>query len=103
MNDDADDAPFSPFSPVELLHQRVMRTVVNQLQDTPYVLKGGTALLLAHGLDRHSTDLDFDSGQKVNIEGRIRAGLEEAGVETIAVTNAKNTGTVQRFKVHYQV
>ncbi len=50
------------------LHQRVMYHVVKALQDTPYVLKGSTALLMTRGLDRHSTDLDFDARRKLNIE-----------------------------------
>lgn len=58
--------------PDELLHQRVMRQVLNQVQDTPYVLKGGTALLFARNLDRHSTDLDFDAGKRLNLEENSR-------------------------------
>ncbi len=30
-----------------------MRAVALRMQDTPYVLKGGTALALVYGLDRH--------------------------------------------------
>ena len=48
-----------------------MRAVLGEMQDTPYVLKGGTALLFTRGLDRHSTDLDFDSSKKLNLEQRI--------------------------------
>ncbi len=83
------------------LHQRVMYHVVKALQDTPYVLKGGTALLMTRGLDRHSTDLDFDARRKLNIEKRIRRGLEDAGVELRYFSIAKDTDTVQRYKVHY--
>ena len=85
----------------QLLHQRVMTHVVLALQDTPYILKGGTALLLTRGLDRHSIDLDFDSGKKINIEKRIQQGLAAIDVKILSLTIPKDTGTVQRFKVHY--
>ena len=65
------------------------------------MLKGGTALLLAHELPRHSTDLDFDSAKKLNIEGRLRAGLAEAGVEVASMDLRKDSATVQRFMIHY--
>jgi predicted nucleotidyltransferase component of viral defense system len=42
-------------------HERLMRAIVESVNDTPLVLKGGTVLLLAYGLDRFSEDLDFDS------------------------------------------
>jgi predicted nucleotidyltransferase component of viral defense system len=78
-----------------------MRKVLMQIQDTPYVLKGGTALLFARNLDRHSTDLDFDSGKRLNLEGRIREGLKASGVDLLSVKAVKDTDTVQRYKVHY--
>lgn len=88
-------------SPAELRHHDVMRQVVAEVQDTPYILKGGTALLLTRELPRHSTDLDFDSHRKVNIERRIREGMEKAGVELLGITRVKDTDTTQRFKAHY--
>ena len=56
----AEDHPLQ-LTQAQKLHQRVMHHVVKALQDTPYVLKGGTALLLTRELDRHSTDIDFDA------------------------------------------
>ncbi len=38
-------------TPEHLRHQDVMRKVARALRSVPYVLKGGTALLLPHGLD----------------------------------------------------
>ena len=64
-------------------HQQVMRHVVMSIQDTPYILKGGTALLLTRGLGRHSTDLDFDSAQKVNIRQRIQRSMAAAEVDIL--------------------
>ena len=98
----SDASRLSPgLSEADLRHQDVMRAVVGRMQDTPYVLKGGTALLLAHDLPRHSTDLDFDSAKKLNVETRLRAGLADAGVEVKSLTLPKDTDTVQRFKIHY--
>jgi predicted nucleotidyltransferase component of viral defense system len=85
----------------EALHQKVMQQVLARIQDTPYVLKGGTALLFTRKLDRHSTDLDFDAGKQINIEGRIREGLKAAGVEVKSISKVKDTATVQRYKIHY--
>ena len=47
----------------QALHERIMREIALEMQDTPLVLKGGTALALLYGLDRHSVDLDFDCGR----------------------------------------
>ena len=35
----------------QAFHEHVMQAVIARMQDTPYVLKGGTALALAYGLD----------------------------------------------------
>jgi predicted nucleotidyltransferase component of viral defense system len=85
----------------EALHQRVMQQILAKIQDTPYVLKGGTALLFTRNLDRHSTDLDFDSDKQINIEGRICEGLKAAGVKLLSIKKVKDTTTVQRYKIHY--
>ena len=87
---------------VQRRHQEVMRRIAEQLQDTPYVLKGGAALLLTRDGPRHSEDLDFDSNRKLNLERRLLAGLKKAGVETTRLIRAKDTATVQRFKIHYR-
>ncbi len=87
---------------IQRRHQEVMRRVVEQVQDMPYVLKGGTALLLTRGGQRHSTDLDFDSDRKLNVERRIRTGMKNAGVDITRLIRSKDTDTVQRFKIHYR-
>ena len=43
-----------------------MKAVLRFMQDSPLVLKGGTAALL--WLDRFSEDLDFDAPKKLNLE-----------------------------------
>ena len=89
-------------NPVEAFQQKVMRQVALQLSDTPYVLKGGAALIFTRGLPRHSTDLDFDSQKKLNIQNRILSGLKAAGVQADRIKMVKDTETVQRFKIHYR-
>ena len=61
----------------QMLHERVMRAVALRMQKTPYVLRGGTALALLYGLDRHSVDLDFDGGgaTRVSVESCVEDGL----------------------------
>jgi predicted nucleotidyltransferase component of viral defense system len=83
-------------------HIFVMRAVAERLQDTPYILKGGTALILTRSLDRYSTDLDFDSEQKINLTGRIETALKNIReIELRSLKLVKDTDTVQRYKIHY--
>jgi predicted nucleotidyltransferase component of viral defense system len=89
-------------SKAESLHLEVMRTVAKQVQDTPYVLKGGAALILTRQLDRYSSDLDFDAALKLNLTGRIERALKS--IDRIALRSiklVKDTDTVQRYKIHY--
>ena len=89
------------FSSAQHTHVRVMREVLRSLQDTPLVLKGGTALLLCYGLDRFSEDLDFDSPKKLNLESRIENVLRPMTKE-LRITRTKDTDTVQRYRVEYE-
>ena len=68
-----------------------------------FVLKGGAALLLAYGLPRFSTGLDFD-GQRTSVDltASLRAGVEAAGMPTHNLRTAKNTWAVLRYMVHYR-
>ena len=85
----------------QALHERVMNAVVLRMQNTPCVFKGGTALAFLYGLDRHSTDIDFDATKPVSIKNHVSNGLRDAHVSMAAFIEAKNTATAQRFKVHY--
>jgi predicted nucleotidyltransferase component of viral defense system len=86
----------------QALHTVVMRAVAEQLQDTPYVLKGGSALILTRSLNRYSTDLDFDSQIKLNLAGRIESALKNIReIELRSLKVVKDTDTVQRYKIHY--
>ncbi len=78
-----------------------MLAVLGRLQATPYVFKGGSALALVYGLDRHSTDLDFDADGPVAIKDLVGVGLNDAGVLLTDFIVAKDSDIGQRFKVHY--
>ncbi|MDE0626191.1 MAG: nucleotidyl transferase AbiEii/AbiGii toxin family protein [Bryobacterales bacterium] len=80
-----------------------MRAVVVQMQDTPFVLKGGTALALLYGLDRHSVDLDFDVGsaKRVSIERHVRAGMQDANVPMSAFKRGRPMWRGRRYRGHY--
>ena len=58
-----------------------MREVVGEVQDAGFVLKGGGALVLAYGSNRHTTDLDFDSHRPTDMTRRIRRAARAAEVE----------------------
>lgn len=88
-------------SPRDAVHERLMRSVLKGICDTPLVLKGGTALLLAYGLDRFSEDLDFDAPYKLNLESRIRRRVP-FGITVDGIDPLKDTATVTRYRVRYQ-
>ena len=78
--------------PDQVLHERVMRAVALRMQTTPYVLKGGTALALLYGLNRHSVDLDFDErGKRVSIKNHVRDGFRDEGVPMSAFIHDYST------------
>jgi predicted nucleotidyltransferase component of viral defense system len=82
------------------IHVDIMKSVARSLADTPLILKGGTALLFAYGLDRFSEDLDFDSNKHLRLENRIeKATIPFVRIDSVDVL--KNTETVQRYRVKY--
>jgi predicted nucleotidyltransferase component of viral defense system len=86
---------------IEKDHYLLMHNIVKSLSNTPYVLKGGTALMFGYGLDRFSEDLDFDSSKKLNLETKIYESLP-LGFKIMTIKKPKDTNTVQRYKVHYK-
>ncbi len=79
-----------------------MRAVVAAMQPrTQYVLKGGTGLLFTRRLDRHSTDLDFDTRRAVQIEQIVRHAFKKADVQILHVNRMKDSHAMQRYKIHY--
>ncbi len=87
-------------NPNQKLDEHVMMGVVHRMQNTPYVLQGGTALAFAYSLDRHPTDIDCGAGEPLNIQQRIRQGLNDADVAMSNFIVQEDTGAGQRFKVH---
>ena len=85
---------------IEKDHKKFMLNIVKSLAGTPYVLKGGTALMFGYDLDRFSEDLDFDSIKKLNLETKIKESLPH-GFEIIEIKKPKDTNIVQRYKVMY--
>lgn len=82
------------------LHKDVMRAIVQNVSDTPLVLKGGTALMFAYQLPRFSEDLDFDSPKKISLDKRINDALKHiAYVDELKTP--KDTSTVTRYKLAY--
>lgn len=87
-------------TPEEEIHLGIMRSIARSLADTPLILKGGTALLFAYGLDRFSEDLDFDSNKSLHLENRIEKAVGPF-VRIVSIDIPKNTETVQRYRVKY--
>ena len=87
-------------TPHETAHIALKRAILQGLRDTPLMLKGGTGLLLAYGLDRFSEDLDFDAPHKLNLESRIRRHIP-AGFTLTNLHTLKDSATVTRYRVQY--
>jgi predicted nucleotidyltransferase component of viral defense system len=83
------------------LHVKVMQAVVEGLVDTPLVLKGGTALMLAYSLDRFSEDLDFDAPKSLKLDAKIRRSLPY-GVSVVSLSAVKDTEVVTRYRLVYR-
>ena len=64
------------------LHKQVMSSILREVGDRnlPMHLKGGTALMLFHELDRFSEDLDFDSHKKLNMIGVVDSAFHSIWV-----------------------
>ena len=80
-----------------------MREVLKRVRGLDLVLRGGSALAFAYGVDRHSTDLDFDALGKVELRGRIRRAARAAGVdlEWVKRDDVKDRGS-QVFRAKYE-
>jgi len=57
-----------------------MWEVIAQSRALDLVLKGGTALAFCRGLNRHSTDLDFDTDRPVDLRDHIDGASRAMGV-----------------------
>lgn len=84
-------------------HIDLMSAVLNEIGRENLVLKGGTALMFAYGLDRPSEDLDFDAARKPrDIETRIRS-VAVPGITIDTLDKPKDTETVTRFILRYHL
>jgi acyl carrier protein len=81
-------------------HVQVMTSIAKSVVDTPFILKGGTALLLAYGLDRFSEDLDFDSTKAIRLENRIKDAIKFP-IQIKSIDILKDTDTVTRYRLVY--
>ena len=83
-----------------------MKEVVVQVQDAGFVLNGGDALVLAYGSIRHTTDLDFDAEEQIDMPLRIRRATELIGIEIDENTwwwpkGQRGTRISLRYKVNF--
>lgn len=95
-----DRIEYTPLNNEEKYHIALMQRIASTVVETPLVLKGGTALLLAYGLDRYSEDLDFDSSKHIQLEGRIDKSIIYP-LTLKSIDRVKDTQTVTRYRVRY--
>ncbi|MBF0698267.1 nucleotidyl transferase AbiEii/AbiGii toxin family protein [Actinomyces bowdenii] len=80
--------------------RHIAQEVTTRSGDT-FILKGGTALLLAYGLPRFSTDLDFDGRRtSIDLSEALQAGSQAAGEQVRHLRTAKDTWAVRRHVLH---
>ena len=77
-----------------------MRDVLARVQDLGLVLKGGTAFAFAWGVNRHSTDLDFDTNRRVELRDRIESAARTLDVK-LGPVERKDRPMRQRFLAPY--
>jgi predicted nucleotidyltransferase component of viral defense system len=88
-------------------HEDMIKRVLlrlNEISGRPFVLKGGTALMMCYGLDRRSEDIDLDTDAKryMRDNRKLFEVVEGFAVEIDgSVRIAKDTETVQRVMLHY--
>lgn len=105
VNEQVNADAWARFTPEQKQRIRLMRGIAQQVaRDTGdnLVMKGGTALLLAYGLPRYSTDLDFDGKHAgMDIASSIASGATAAGIIGGRVNRKKNTDTTSRHMLRY--
>lgn len=105
----------SPLQKREIFHLVFLRTIVGRLPVTTFVVKGGSNLRFFFGNLRYSEDMDIDlapSEPVHRVQERVLGVLHSTsladtlrlyGIDEIqppSMAKAKQTETVQRFKVH---
>ena len=83
------------------IHNQLIKTIVNNLGDTPLILKGGTALMLAYNMDRYSEDIDYDSNTKLDLESLLHTIMQDNTRMNFTLNTKKDTDTTSRVLIHY--
>ncbi len=83
------------------LHRQVLTTVARALAPLPSVLKGGSALNIAYGRNRHTEDLDYNAERALSLDAKITAALTDIGGTVHSIQLTKDTATVRRAIVSY--
>lgn len=83
------------------IHKKLIETIVIELRDKPLVLKGGTSLMLAYGLDRYSEDIDYDSSTKIDLSTIVDAIMQKHTRVEYTINIKKHTDTTSRIFVNY--
>ena len=103
--------PLSCFEPAEFNKSEVVRIklmeeiakTVTQKHEKAFALKGGTALLLAYGLPRFSTDLDFDGKNDfVDLTSVLSESAEKRDIKVQGINLNKDSRVTKRYMMHYQ-
>ena len=82
-------------------HERLMWEIVVRVQRKGLILKGGSALAFTRGINRHSTDLDFDTTHPVRIERQMKAAAQAVAVTMEEVRRFTKRRVGQQFKTRY--
>lgn len=79
---------------------QILYKINRSVSSDNYVLKGGTGLLLCHGLNRFSEDIDLDGIRKVKLDGLIQEACNDLDKYCLLKVT-KDTDTVLRYMVDY--
>jgi predicted nucleotidyltransferase component of viral defense system len=85
-----------------VLMKNIAENITSHTKDN-FVLKGGTGLLIGYGLNRFSTDLDFDGKDRfIYIDKYILEGARKSNIDIEAINIKKDTDTTKRYSIHYK-
>lgn len=83
------------------VHRQLIEVIVRGLANRPLVLKGGTSLMLAYGMDRYSEDIDYDSNTRIVLAKDVDTIMRDKTRMEYAIKIKKDTDTTSRIFVHY--